>query len=221
MVGINQDARTVIRVYDTRSNNRGSSGYGKTFFQADDRKHGREPLWDCVSAKTYLASQPWVDPERIGIMGGSYGGYMVLAALAFRPEVFAVGVDLFGVANWFRTLASIPSWWEAQKQALYAEIGDPVKDKKMLEDNSPLLHASEIRKPLLVVQGANDPRVIKEESDDIVAAVKKNGVPAEYVLFPDEGHGFGKKKNEIVADRAILEFLDKYLKGSTSATAQR
>ena len=96
-------------------NNRGSSGYGKTFFAADDQKHGREPLWDCVDAKKYLASLPYVDGNRIGIIGGSYGGYMVLAALAFQPDVFDVGVDIFGVSNWLRTLESIPAWWEAQR----------------------------------------------------------------------------------------------------------
>ena len=97
-------------------NNRGSSGYGKTFFTADDQKHGREPLWDCVEGKKYLASLPYVDPDRIGIIGGSYGGYMVLAALAFQPEEFDVGVDIFGVANWVRTLESIPPWWESQRR---------------------------------------------------------------------------------------------------------
>jgi dipeptidyl aminopeptidase/acylaminoacyl peptidase len=193
-------------------NNRGSSGYGKTFFAADDRKHGREPLWDCVEAKTYLASLGYVDPERIGIMGGSYGGYMTLAALAFRPEAFKVGVDLFGVANWVRTLEAIPPYWEAFRKALYEEIGDPVKDKDMLIAVSPLFHASEIRMPLFVVQGANDPRVIKVESDEIVDAVKKNNVPVEYVVFSDEGHGFTKKKNQLEANKRILEFLDKYLK---------
>ena len=106
-------------------NNRGSSGYGRTFFTADDRKHGREPLWDCVEAKKYLASLPYIDPDRIGIAGGSYGGYMTLAALAFQPEVFAVGVDVFGVSNWLRTLESIPPWWESFREALYTEIGDP------------------------------------------------------------------------------------------------
>ena len=111
-------------------NNRGSSGYGKTFFRADDRKHGMEPLWDCVEAKTWLASQGDIDPERIGIMGGSYGGYMTLAALAFRPEAFKVGIDIFGVSNWVRTLESIPPYWEAQRKALYDEIGDPVKDRR-------------------------------------------------------------------------------------------
>jgi dipeptidyl aminopeptidase/acylaminoacyl peptidase len=193
-------------------NNRGSSGYGKTFFRADDRKHGLEPLWDCVEAKTWLASQGYIDPERIGIMGGSYGGYMTLAALAFRPEAFKVGIDIFGVSNWIRTLESIPPYWEAQRKALYDEIGDPVKDKDFLTATSPLFHADKIRKPLLVIQGANDPRVIKVESDEIVEAVRKSQVPVEYIVFPDEGHGFSKKKNQAEASAKILAFLDKYLK---------
>ncbi|MEW6759911.1 MAG: S9 family peptidase [Pseudomonadota bacterium] len=193
-------------------NNRGSSGYGKTFFTADDRKHGREPLWDCVEAKTWLASLGYVDPERVAIMGGSYGGYMTLAAMAFRPEAFKVGIDIFGVSNWVRTLESIPPYWEAQRKALYDEIGDPVKDKDFLVATSPLFHAANIRKPLMVIQGANDPRVIKPESDEIVEGVRKNGVEVEYIVFPDEGHGFSKKKNQIEASAKILAFLDKHLK---------
>lgn len=193
-------------------NNRGSSGYGKTFFAADDRKHGREPLWDCIEAKTYLASLGYIDPQRIGIMGGSYGGYMVLAAMAFRPEAFKVGIDIFGVSNWIRTLESIPPYWEDQRKALYAEIGDPVKEKEYLIATSPLFHAKEIRMPLMVIQGANDPRVIKPESDEIVEAVRKNNVPVEYVVFADEGHGFSKKKNQAEANARMLQFLDKHLK---------
>jgi dipeptidyl aminopeptidase/acylaminoacyl peptidase len=198
-------------------NNRGSSGYGKSFLAADDQKHGREPLWDCVEAKKYLASLPYVDANRVGIIGGSYGGYMVLAALAYKPEVFDVGVDVFGVSNWVRTLENIPAWWEAQRKALYAELGDPAVQKEMLREISPVFHADKIRKPLIVLQGANDPRVVKAESDDIVAAVKKNGVPVEYVVFPDEGHGFSKRANEIAGYGAILRFLDEHLKGKAKA----
>lgn len=194
-------------------NNRGSSGYGKTFFVADDRKHGREPLWDVVEAKKYLQSLGWVDEKKIGVMGGSYGGYMVLAALAFKPEEFAVGVDIFGVSNWVRTLQSIPPYWESFRKSLYKEIGDPTTQLDMLKANSPLFHADKIRRPLIVLQGANDPRVIKPESDEIVEAVKKSGVPVEYVVFDNEGHGFTKKANEIRANKAILEFLDLHLRG--------
>ncbi|MDB5937078.1 MAG: family peptidase [Massilia sp.] len=193
-------------------NNRGSSGYGKTFFTADDRKHGREPLWDCVEAKTFLASLGHIDPQRIGIAGGSYGGYMTLAAMAFRPEAFKVGIDVFGVSNWIRTLESIPAYWETQRKALYDEIGDPVADREMLMATSPLFHAKEIRRPLMVIQGANDPRVIKPESDEIVDAVRKNNVPVDYLVFADEGHGFSKKKNQAEASARMLAFLDKYLK---------
>ena len=199
-------------------NNRGSSGYGKTFYVADDQKHGHEPLWDCGEGKKYLATLPYVDKDRIGIIGGSYGGYMVLAALSLQPDVFNVGVDMFGISNWVRTLESIPAWWESQRLALYKEIGDPVKQRTMLMEVSPLFHSDKIKKPLMVLQGANDPRVIKPESDDIVAAVKMNGVPVEYVVFGDEGHGFTKKKNQIEGYRKILEFVDRYLK--TAAVAQ-
>ncbi|MFN2386461.1 MAG: prolyl oligopeptidase family serine peptidase [Thermoanaerobaculia bacterium] len=195
-------------------NNRGSSGYGKTFYRADDMKHGKEPLWDCVEGKKYLASLPYVDPQKIGIIGGSYGGYMVLAALTYKPEEFAAGVDIFGVSNWLRTIQSIPKWWETFRLALYKEMGDPEKDEAMLREISPVFHADRIRRPLFVIQGANDPRVLKAESDDIVAAARKNGVPVEYVVFPDEGHGFTKRANEITAWKAIGDFLEKHLKAS-------
>jgi dipeptidyl aminopeptidase/acylaminoacyl peptidase len=197
-------------------NNRGSSGYGKTFFAADDGKHGREPLWDCIEAKKWLAAQDWVDGERIGIMGGSYGGYMTLAALAFHPEEFDVGVNIFGVSNWLRTLESIPPWWESFREALYAEVGHPERDREFLIATSPLFHAGNIVKPLIVLQGANDPRVIQAESDDIVAAVRANGVPVDYVLFADEGHGFTKKANQIEGYSRVLAFLDTHLKGKAA-----
>ncbi len=198
-------------------NNRGSSGYGKTFFAADDGKHGREPLWDCVDGKAYLQTLDYVDADRIGIMGGSYGGYMTAAALAFQPEEFKVGVDIFGVTNWLRTLESIPPYWESFREALYQEIGNPATQRDFLIATSPLFHADKITKPFMVLQGANDPRVIKPESDEIVAAVKKNGVPVEYVVFDDEGHGFTKKENQIRAYGEILKFLDTHLKGAKPA----
>jgi dipeptidyl aminopeptidase/acylaminoacyl peptidase len=171
-------------------------------------------LWDCVEAKKYLAALGYVDEKKIGIMGGSYGGYMVLAALSFKPGEFNVGVDIFGVSNWVRTLQSIPPYWESEKKALYAEIGDPTTQAQMLREISPLFHADKITKPLIVLQGANDPRVIKPESDEIVEAIKKKNGVVEYVVFDNEGHGFTKKENEIRAYKAILDFLDKYLKGS-------
>jgi len=193
-------------------NNRGSSGYGKTFYQLDDLKHGEDDLMDCVMAKDYFYSTGYVDSNKIGIMGGSYGGYMVLAALTFQPTEFAVGVNLFGISNWVRTLESIPPWWESFREALYKEMGNPETDKDYLYRISPLFHYENIVNPLMVLQGANDPRVLKVESDEIVEAVKAKGVPVEYVLFDDEGHGFRKKENRIAGNKAILEFLDTYLK---------
>ncbi len=194
-------------------NNRGSSGYGKTFFAADDRKHGDADLKDCIESKKFLATLPYVDMEKVGIIGGSYGGYMVMAALTFAPEEFDVGVNLFGVTNWLRTLKSIPPWWASFRDALYAELGDPVRDSVALYNKSPLFHAKNITKPLIVLQGKNDPRVLPIESDEIVAAAKANGVPVEYIVFPDEGHGFLKKENNIKASQEILKFLDVHLKG--------
>jgi dipeptidyl aminopeptidase/acylaminoacyl peptidase len=194
-------------------NNRGSSGYGKTFFHLDDQKHGDVDLQDCIHGRRYLEGLDWIDGERVGIVGGSYGGYMVCAALAFAPEAFDVGIDIFGVTNWLRTLESIPPWWTDIRDALYAEMGNPETDKARLQARSPLFHADKIVRPLLVVQGANDPRVLQAESDEIVAAARKNGVPVEYVLFPDEGHGFKGKKNRITASDAYVKFLDQHLKG--------
>ncbi|HTE29101.1 MAG TPA: alpha/beta fold hydrolase [Chryseolinea sp.] len=193
-------------------NNRGSSGYGKTFYAADDRRHGNEDLKDCIESKKFLSTLGYIDQDKIGIYGGSYGGYMVMAALAFAPEEFKVGVNLFGVTNWLRTLKSIPPWWTSFRDALYTEMGDPVKDSVALYNKSPLFHADKIKRPFIVLQGSNDPRVLQVESDEIVAAAKKNGVSVEYVIFPDEGHGFDKKENNIKASEEILKFLDKYLK---------
>ena len=191
-------------------NNRGSSGYGKTFFHLDDKKHGEVDLQDIVYGKKYLQTLSWVNGEKIGIIGGSYGGYMTMAAMAFTDE-FKVGIDIFGVTNWQRTLKSIPPWWEAFKKSLYDEMGDPATDADRHYAISPLFHADKIKNPVLVVQGANDPRVLQVESDEMVAAIRKNGVAVEYVLFADEGHGFRKKVNRITASEAYVKFLKEHL----------
>ena len=194
-------------------NNRGSSGYGKSFYKMDDRNHGDKDLKDCIWGKKWLQSQDYIDADKIGIIGGSYGGYMTMAAMTFAPDEFTVGVNLFGVTNWLRTLKSIPPYWESFRAALFDELGDPfTEDSVRLYEISPLFHTEHVIRPLMVLQGANDPRVLQVESDEIVEAVKKNGVPVEYIIFPDEGHGFMKKENETKGYGQILEFLDKYLK---------
>ncbi|MFT6134251.1 MAG: dipeptidyl aminopeptidase/acylaminoacyl peptidase [Cyclobacteriaceae bacterium] len=194
-------------------NNRGSSGYGKTFNHLDDKNHGDKDLKDCVAGKDFLISTGVIDEEKIGIIGGSYGGYMVMAALTFEPKAFDVGVNIFGVTNWLRTLKSIPPYWESARKALYDELGDPTtEDSVRLYEISPLFHTDNVTKPLMVLQGANDVRVLQVESDEIVEGVMANGVPVKYIIFDDEGHGFRKKENEIEGYGQIKTFLDQYLK---------
>ena len=201
-------------------NNRGSSGYGKEFNHLDDKNHGDKDLKDCVAGKDFLESTGVIDMEKVGIIGGSYGGYMTMAALTFEPEAFDVGVNIFGVTNWLRTLKSIPPYWESFRKALYDELGDPTtEDSVRLYNISPLFHTQNVTKPLMVLQGANDVRVLQVESDEIVEGVKANGVPVEYVVFDDEGHGFRKKENQIEGYGQIKVFLDKYLKGEATETA--
>jgi len=201
-------------------NYRGSSGYGKTFHALDNGKHAQEPLRDCIEAGRYLATLDWVDSSKVGIMGASYGGFLTLSALTFYPQEFAVGIDLFGPTNWQRTLESFPPYWRSSLTDFYRKLGDPATDGEMLRKISPLFHADAIVKPLLVLQGANDPRVLKSESDEIVAAIrKKNGI-IEYVVFDDEGHGFTKKSNQVYAYQRIVGFLDRYLRGVRALKSQ-
>ncbi len=196
-------------------NNRGSSGYGKSFYKMDDRNHGDKDLKDCIWGKKWLQAQEYIDTAKIGIIGGSYGGFMTMAAMTSAPDEFKVGVNLFGVTNWLRTLKSIPPWWASFRDALYTEMGDPfTADSVRLYNISPVFHGQNVKNPVMVLQGANDPRVLQVESDEMVEAIRANGVPVEYVIFPDEGHGFIKKENEIKGYSQILTFLDKYLKGT-------
>ena len=194
-------------------NNRGSSGYGKTFYSLDDLNHGEDDLQDCVWGKKWLQDQDYINPDKIGIIGGSYGGFMTMAAMTFEPEEFKVGVNIYGVTNWIRTLRSIPAFWEATRKSLYKEMGDPYsKDSLRLYDISPLFHAKNIKNPIMVLQGANDPRVLQIESDEMVQEARNAGAYVEYVLFEDAGHGFVKKEQQIEGNQKILTFLDNYLK---------
>ncbi|MEK9612811.1 MAG: S9 family peptidase [Flavobacteriaceae bacterium] len=194
-------------------NNRGSSGYGKTFYKLDDKNHGENDLKDCIWGKKWLQKQDYIDADKIGIIGGSYGGYMTMAAMTFTPDEFKVGVNIFGVTNWIRTLKSIPAYWESSRRALYNELGDPYSaDSIRLKKISPLFHANNVKNPVMVLQGANDPRVLQVESDEIVAELQKNQIPVEYVVFDDEGHGFRKKENQLKGYSQIIDFLDSYLK---------
>jgi dipeptidyl aminopeptidase/acylaminoacyl peptidase len=191
-------------------NYRGSSGFGKKFFDADHRKHGREPLWDCLVAKEYLARLGYVDKSRIGIIGASFGGYMVLAALAFHPDEFAAGVNICGISNLVSLAHTLPKYWDTKR--FYEKLGDPEKDDDLLRAISPFFHAGKIRKPLLMLQGANDPRCPREQSDEMVGAIRRHGGTVEYLVYEDEAHGFRKRKNAVPAYEAILNFLDAHLK---------
>ena len=194
-------------------NNRGSSGYGKSFYKMDNKNHGEKDLQDCIWGKKWLQKQEYIDENKIGIIGGSYGGYMTMAAMTFTPDEFMVGVNIFGVTNWIRTLKSIPPFWEASRKALYDELGDPYSsDSIRLKKISPLFHADKVINPVMVLQGSNDPRVLQIESDEIVEELINNDIPVEYVIFEDEGHGFRKKENQIEGYRKIKSFLDLYLK---------
>ncbi len=195
-------------------NHRGSSGFGNAFESAADRKQGREPLWDCVEARRYLSTLDFVNESKVGIIGGSFGAYMTLAALAFHPDEFAAGVAISGVSNWVRALKAL-SAGSASHQLYYEKIGDPETDEEMLRAISPVFYARNIKKPLMVVQGANDPRVPRVESDEIVAAVKSHGGIVDYLVFDDEAHGFRKRKNAVRAYQAVLDFLDRHLKSAS------
>ncbi len=194
-------------------NNRGSSGYGKTFYSLDDLNHGEDDLQDCVWGKKWLQDQDYINADKIGIIGGSYGGFMTMAAMTFEPEEFKVGVNIYGVTNWIRTLRSIPAYWESTRKSLYKEMGDPYsKDSLRLYNISPLFHAKNIKNPVMVLQGANDPRVLQIESDEMVQEARDAGAYVEYVLFKDAGHGFIKKEQQIEGNEKILTFLENYLK---------
>jgi len=209
-------------------NFRASTGYGKRFLDAGNKEWGQKMQDDVTWGAKYLIAQGIADPKRIGIMGGSYGGYATLAGVTFTPDVYAAAVSIVGPSNLITLLESIPPYWEQVRKLFYGRMGDPntAAGKAQLQRQSPLNSADKIKTPLLVVQGANDPRVNKRESDQIVIALRDRGFPVEYLVAPDEGHGFARPVNNMAMFATAEKFLAKYLSGryqesATPEVAQR
>ena len=196
-------------------NFRGSTGYGKKFIDGGNKQWGDKMQDDITWGVKYLVAEGIADPKRVAIMGGSYGGYATLAGLAFTPDVYTAGVSIVGPSNLITLLNSIPPYWEAGRKLFHERMGDPATPdgKAQLERQSPLNSAAKIKSSLLVVQGANDPRVKKAESDQIVIALRDRGFPVEYLVAPDEGHGFARPVNNMAMFAAAEKFLAKQLGG--------
>lgn len=196
-------------------NFRGSTGYGKKFLDAGNKQWGDKMQDDITWGVKYLVAEGIGDPKRIGIMGGSYGGYATLAGVTFTPDLYAAAVDYVGPSSLLTLLENVPPYWEAIRQLFYQRMGDPTtaEGKAQLERQSPINHANKIKTPLLVVQGANDPRVTKRESDQIVIALRDRGFPVEYINATDEGHGFAKPLNNMAMIAATEKFFAKFLNG--------
>ena len=200
-------------------NFRGSTGYGKKFLDAGNLQWGRKMQDDVTWGVKYLVDEGIADPKRVGIFGGSYGGYATLAGVAFTPDLYAAAVDLFGPSNLITLMDSIPPYWEAGRQMFYQRMGNPTTPdgKALLVERSPLTSAGKIKTPLLIAQGANDPRVNHAESEQIVIALRDRGFPVEYILIPDEGHGFARPVNNMASIMATEIFFAKYLGGRDQA----
>lgn len=193
-------------------NFRGSTGFGKEFWQASFKQWGRTMQDDISDGVKWLVDQGIADPKRVAIYGGSYGGYATLAGLTLSPDLYAAGVDYVGVSNMFTFMNTIPPYWEPLRDMFYEMVGNPVTDSLMLAEVSPVFLVDRIKAPLFVAQGANDPRVNKDESDQIVKALQERGIDVEYMLKDNEGHGFHNEENRFDFYRAMLAFLDKHLK---------
>jgi dipeptidyl aminopeptidase/acylaminoacyl peptidase len=193
-------------------NFRGSTGYGRKFWEASFKQWGRSMQDDITDGVQWLIKQGIADPKRVAIYGGSYGGYATLAGVTFTPDLYAAAVDYVGVANMFTFMKTIPPYWKPFLDMFHEMVGDPEKDKAMMEAASPVMHADKIKTPLFVAQGAHDPRVNKAESDQMVEALKKRGVQVEYMVKDNEGHGFHNEENRFDFYEAMEKFLAKYLK---------
>ncbi|KOY82192.1 S9 family peptidase [Lysinibacillus macroides] len=193
-------------------NFRSSTGYGKEFLQAGNKQWGLKIQDDITDGVEWAIDQGIADPERIGIYGASFGGYATLAGITYTPDLYAAAVDYVGVSNIFTLLDTIPPYWETMRNMFYERVGHPEEDKELLTAVSPVFHADQIKTPLFVAQGANDPRVNKAESDQIVEALRARGVDVEYMLKDNEGHGFANEENRIEFYNAMIKFLDTHLK---------
>jgi len=194
-------------------NFRGSTGYGRKFWESSFKQWGRTMQNDISDGVKWLISEGIADSSRIAIYGGSYGGYATLAGITLTPELYCCAVDYVGVANMFTFMKTVPPYWEPLRQMFYEMIGDPEKDSLLLAEVSPVFHADRIRCPLLVAQGANDPRVNINESNQMVEALKSRGVTVEYMVKDNEGHGFYNQENQFDFYRAMEKFLGTYMAG--------
>ena len=192
-------------------NFRGSTGYGREFWEKSFKEWGKSMQDDITDGVNWLIDEEIADPDRIAIYGASYGGYATLAGLAFTPNLYACGVDYVGVSSLFTFMESMPPYWELYRSMMYEMVGHPEKDKKLLASASPLLHIDKIKAPLFIAQGANDPRVVKAESDQIVAALKNAGIDVPYMVKDDEGHGFYNEENQFDFYREMEKFLTKHI----------
>jgi dipeptidyl aminopeptidase/acylaminoacyl peptidase len=193
-------------------NFRGSTGYGRKFWEAGFKQWGLSMQDDITDGVKWLIDQGVADPGRMAIYGGSYGGYAVLAGLTKTPDLYAAGVDYVGVSNLFTFMKTIPPYWKPFLEMMYEMVGNPDKDKRLFEENSPALNVDKIKAPLFVAQGAKDPRVNIEESNQIVQGLKKRGVDVEYTVKENEGHGFHNEENRFSFYEAMEKFLTKHLK---------
>jgi dipeptidyl aminopeptidase/acylaminoacyl peptidase len=194
-------------------NFRGSAGYGKKFLNAGNREWGAKMHDDLIDAVEWAIKQGYADPKRVAIYGGSYGGYAALAGAAFTPDVFACAVDIVGPSNIVTLIKSIPPYWATLRKMFDVRVGNVDTEEEFLKSRSPLFKADQIKIPMLIAQGANDPRVKQAESEQIVEALRKAGKPVEYMVFPDEGHGFARPENRLKFYGAAEAFLAKYLGG--------